>query len=1019
MERNFVDGYVEWQANPEITGVNRLPQHATFMPYASFAEAQKAERYASSRCKVLNGKWKFKLYKNYAYRPSDFAQVHYDTHNWDTVQVPGSWQMQGYDQSQYCNVRYPWEGHEDICPPAAPTKHNPVGCYVKRIHVGADLLQKRVVLCFEGVESAFYLYVNGQRVGYSESSFNRAEFDVTRYLQEGSNVIGVEVYRWCTGSWLECQDMWRLGGIFRDVYLYTTEREYIRDFVLKAQPDGEMKDGFVEVLVKTNGAYEGLSLDMSVLDAAGNTVALDCQYANEDHRTMLRAIVAGADLWSSEHPALYTLVLTLKNNGAPIEYISTKFGFRKVEILDGVIRINDRRVVFKGTNRHEFDCRTGRYITEEVMRDDLEKMKRANMNAVRTSHYPNCPRWMELCDEYGIYVIDENNMESNGTNRSTIIGCPQIPDSRPEWEKACMDRIQALYERDKNCTCVVCWSMGNESLGGETPKKMYRYLKNVDDTRFVHFECHGDPEEQSLSDVQSKMYAKPQECEEYALTRRDGRPYLLCEYTHAMGNSCGSTDEYTTLWDKYPCLQGGFVWDWVDQSILTKDDQGREYLAYGGDFGDEPNDGHFCGNGLLFGDRRITPKYYEIQKLYQYVDFCAVDPVRGQVEIKNKYLFTDLADFELYWCQCSDKGVFRDGVVEVQLAPGEKKVLDLELGRPCNTEFYLNLELRTKEETLWCPAGFAVAKEQFVIDAFANTYDELVADAPLLVDDTYGSLRVMSDDVNIRFERRERNQLVSIKVGGEELLQGPMRFNFWRALTDNDRGTRAGSRLGCWRDAGDTPGIYNNTKWSIENYKILDGGKKVVVVSGATVCTQPECKGQVVYTITSKGMEVDMQFFPNDTLPEIPEVGLLFELPPDFENLTYLGAGPEENYIDRCNATQIGLYNTTVTDLYTDYLKPQECGNRTGVRYATLVGQKKVFSLVAEPVMELNVSHWLPKEIENTWHGKDLPPVTKTVVRCIARQQGVGGYDSWGAHCNEKYKNKTDKTYRLKFQIRF
>ena len=1019
MERNFVDGYVEWQANPEITGVNRLPQHATFMPYASFEEAQKAERYASSRCKVLNGKWKFKLYKNYAYRPSDFAQVHYDTHNWDTVQVPGSWQMQGYDQSQYCNVRYPWEGHEDICPPAAPTKHNPVGCYVKRIHVGADLLQKRVVLCFEGVESAFYLYVNGQRVGYSESSFNRAEFDVTRYLQEGSNVIGVEVYRWCTGSWLECQDMWRLGGIFRDVYLYTTEREYIRDFVLKAQPDGEMKDGFVEVLVKTNGADEGLSLDMSVLDAAGNTVALDCQYANEDHRTMLRAIVAGADLWSSEHPALYTLVLTLKNNGAPIEYISTKFGFRKVEILDGVIRINDRRVVFKGTNRHEFDCRTGRYITEEVMRDDLEKMKRANMNAVRTSHYPNCPRWMELCDEYGIYVIDENNMESHGTNRSTIIGCPQIPDSRPEWEKACMDRIQALYERDKNCTCVVCWSMGNESLGGETPKKMYRYLKNVDDTRFVHFECHGDPEEQSLSDVQSKMYAKPQECEEYALTRRDGRPYLLCEYTHAMGNSCGSTDEYTTLWDKYPCLQGGFVWDWVDQSILTKDDQGREYLAYGGDFGDEPNDGHFCGNGLLFGDRRITPKYYEIQKLYQYVDFCAVDPVRGQVEIKNKYLFTDLADFELYWCQCSDKGVFRDGVVEVQLAPGEKKVLDLELGRPCNTEFYLNLELRTKEKTLWCPAGFAVAKEQFVIDAFANTYDELVADAPLLVDDTYGSLRVMSDDVNIRFERRERNQLVSIKVGGEELLQGPMRFNFWRALTDNDRGTRAGSRLGCWRDAGDTPGIYNNTKWSIENYKILDGGKKVVVVSGATVCTQPECKGQVVYTITSKGMEVDMQFFPNDALPEIPEVGLLFELPPDFENLTYLGAGPEENYIDRCNATQIGLYNTTVTDLYTDYLKPQECGNRTGVRYATLVGQKKVFSLVAEPVMELNVSHWLPKEIENTWHGKDLPPVTKTVVRCIARQQGVGGYDSWGAHCNEKYKNKTDKTYRLKFQIRF
>lgn len=1019
MERNFIDGYVEWQANPEITGVNKLPQHATFMPYDTFEEAKKADRYASSRCKLLNGKWKFKLYKNYAYRPSDFAQPHYDSHNWDTITVPGSWQMQGYDQNQYCNVRYPWEGHEDICPPNAPTKHNPVGCYLKKIHVGSAMLSKRVVLCFEGVESAFYLYINGERVGYSESTFNRSEFDISRYLKEGSNVIGVEVYRWCTGSWLECQDMWRMAGIFRDVYLYTTEKEYIRDFQLRATPDAEFNDGFVDVLVKTNGAYEGLSIDMSVLNAEGEVVALDCQYANEDHRTSLRAIVAGADMWSSEDPALYTVVLTLKNNGSPIEYISTKFGFRKVEIKDGVIRINGKRVIFKGTNRHEFDCRTGRYITEDVMRYDIEMMKKANMNAVRTSHYPNCPRWLELCDEYGLYVIDENNMETHGTGWSTIIGCPQLPGSRPEWEKACMDRVKALYERDKNCTCVVCWSMGNESLGGETPKKMYKYLKSVDDTRFVHYECYNAPDEKTLSDVQSRMYARPYECEDYALTRRDGRPFILCEYTHAMGNSCGSTDEYTRLWEKYPCLQGGFVWDWVDQSILTKDENGVEYLAYGGDFGESPHDGHFCGNGLLFGDRKVTPKYFEIRKLYQFVEFNAIDAAKGIIEIKNKYMFTNLNKFELYWCQCSDKGVFRDGVLDIDLEPMSKMVVDIELNRVTNTECYLNLELRTKEDTSWCKAGYAVAEEQFVINEFENTYDELQEDAPLLVDDTYGSLRVMSEDVNIRFERRERNQLASIKVGGEELLQQPMRFNFWRALTDNDRGSRAGSRLGCWRDAGDTPGIYNNTKWSIENYKILDGGKKVVVVSGARVCTQPESKGQVIYTITSTGMEIDMQFYPDDSLPEIPEVGLLFELPPDFENVTYLGAGPEENYIDRKSAAKIGLYSTTVTDLYTDYLKPQECGNRTGVRYATIVGNKKVFSLVAEPSMELNVSHWLPKEIENAWHRKELPAVNKTVVRCIARQQGVGGYDSWDAHCNEIYKNKTDKVYRLKFQIRF
>ncbi len=1019
MERNFIDGYSEWQGNPEIVGVNKLPQHATLMPYENYEEAKKCDRYASSRCKLLNGNWKFKLYKNYAYRPSDFAQPLYDSHNWDSIQVPGSWTMQGYDQNQYCNVRYPWEGSEDICPPNAPTKHNPVGCYLKRIHINQSLLSKRIVLCFEGVESAFYLYVNGERVGYSESTFNRAEFDITRYLVEGSNVIGVEVYRWCTGSWLECQDMWRMAGIFRDVYIYTTEREYIRDYVIKAEPGEGFKDGYFDVLVKTNGAYEFLSLDIAILDENGEMAAFDSRYVEEDNVTTLKSIVTNAKFWSAESPNLYTLVITLKSNGIPIEYISAKFGFRKIEIRDGIIFFNGERIVFKGTNRHEFDCRTGRYMTEEVMISDILQMKQNNINAVRTSHYPNCPRWLELCDEYGLYIIDENNMETHGTGWSKIIGCPQLPASRPEWEKACMERIKALYNRDKNHTCVVCWSLGNESLGGETPKKMYNWIKDADASRFVHFECDRDPNEKHLSDVQSKMYAKPIDCEEYALTGRDKRPYILCEYTHAMGNSCGSTAEYTTLWDKYPCLQGGFVWDWVDQAIMTTDENGNEYLAYGGDFGENPHDGHFCGNGLLFGDRKPTPKLYEIKKLYQNVDFKDINAEKGVIEIKNKFLFTNLNEFELYWCQCSDKGIFREGSAEIDVKPGEKYVLDLELNKVTSTECYLNLELRVKENTPWCDAGHVVAEQQFVINEFENTYDEPEEDLPLIVADTYGSLRIFCDDVHIRFEKRERNQLYSIKVGGEELLSAPVRLNFWRALTDNDRGSRAGSRLGCWRDAGTTPGIYNNTKFSIEGYKIIENEKKVIITCGATICTQPESKASIIYTITSKGIEVDMQFYPDSSLPEIPEVSMLFELPADFENITYLGNGPHENYIDRNNGVKLGVYNTTVTDMYTDYLKPQECGNRTGVRYATLVGNKKTFTVIAEPVMEFNASHYLPLELENAWHKKDLPQSDKTVVRVIARQQGVGGYDSWGAKCNEKYMNKTDRVYRLKFQIRF
>lgn len=1019
MERNFIDGYLEWQSDPEITGVNKLPQHAAFMPYGSLEEAKRCERYASSCCKLLNGKWRFKLYKNYAYKPTDFAQPHYDSHNWDTIQVPGSWTMQGCDRNQYCNVRYPWEGSEDICPPNAPTKNNPVGCYLKRIHVNAALLEKRVVICFEGVESAFYLYVNGERVGYSESTFNRSEFDITRWLVEGSNVIGVEVYRWCTGSWLECQDMWRMAGIFRDVYIYTTRREYIRDYTINAVPSETMTDGYFDLTVKTNGAYEGLSLDISILDKNGETVAIDSRYAEEDNVTKLRAIVTGARFWSAEHPELYTLVITLKNNGIPIEYLSQRFGFRRVEIKDGIIRINGKRVVFKGTNRHEFDCERGRYMTEETMLTDIRLMKQNNINAVRTSHYPNCPRWLELCDEYGLYVIDENNMETHGTGRSKIIGCPQIPGSRPEWEKACMDRIKALYQRDKNCTSVVCWSLGNESLGGETPKKMYKWIKEADPTRFVHFECDRDPQEKELSDVQSKMYARPEDCEEYAVTERDGRPYILCEYTHAMGNSCGSTDEYTRLWDKYPCLQGGFVWDWVDQAIKTTDENGTEYLAYGGDFGEQPHDGHFCGNGLLFADRRPTPKLYEIKKLYQNIDIKAIDAEKGVLEIKNKFMFTDLSEYLLRWRQSCEKGTLRDGELTVSCPPGGKVTVDLELNRITAFENYLDIEFVQRAETAWCGEGHIIAEEQFVINEFETDEQELESGDELVVADTYGSLRVMGKSINVRFERRERNQLYSIKVNGEELLAAPVRLNFWRALTDNDRGSRSGSRLGCWRDAGDAPGIYNNTKFSIEGYKILEGGRRIVITCGAVICTQPESRASIIYTVTSKGIGVDMQFRPDESLPEVPEISMLFELPGDMRNIKYLGAGPFENYIDRCSAAKIGVYETTVQDMYTDYLKPQECGNRTGVRKAVISGEKRKFAFAAEPVCEMNASCWLPKEIEAVWHKKELPPSGRTVLRIIARQQGVGGYDSWGAKPNEKYLNKAGRTYRLKFRIIF
>lgn len=1012
MERNFTDGYSEWHSNPEITGVSVVPHRATFSPYSTFEEAKACNRFESSRFRSLNGKWRFKLYENYVCRPTDFAQPTYDSHNWDTVNVPCSWQMQGYDKPQYCNISYPWEGNEDICPPNAPSKYNPVGCYLKSFKVGEETInsQKRIVVAFEGVESAFYLYVNGNRIGYSESSFNRSEFDITKYVVEGKNLIGVEVYHYCTGSWLECQDMWHLAGIFRDVYIYTTEREYIRDFKVIASPDVLCKDGTLDVYVKTNGAYEGLNVELTLVDKDGNIVALDNRCASEEHRANLRAYVAGAKMWSAESPNLYTMVLCLKNNGTPVEYISTKVGFRKIEIRDGIILINNKRIVLKGTNRHEFTCDQGHHVSREVMIQDIEKMKQNNINAVRTSHYPNDPIWLELCDQYGLYVIDEVNMETHGTRDSKIIGSPQLPENRREWRNACMDRVKGMFERDKNHPCVISWSLGNESLGGENLRQMYRYLKSEDDTRFVHYESHGALDEKENSDVYSRMYAMPNELETYALTDKTNRPMILCEFSHAMGNSCGSTKEYTDLWYKYDKLQGGFIWDWADQAIQTTDENDVPYLAYGGDFGDKPNDGNFCGNGLLFANRQESPKLVEIKKLFQNIEFEPIDIESGIFKVTNRFLFTNLNKFNFCWQQVSDKAALREELFDIDVEPGETKLVDLELNRVINTEWYLNLEVRLREDTPWADSGHVIAWEQFVVNEFALPEMEIHGSDKLLVTDTYGTLRIMSDDLSVAFNRRS-GKLMSIKYQGEEQLGDQVRLNFWRATTDNDRGNFQNVRLACWRQAGEY------ATYNIEDYVVTDNDTTVVVTTSCKIHTQPSCAASIIYTITSKSIEFDCTFIPDASLPEIPEIGVLFQLGDGFETVNYLGKGPDENYIDRNNGAKIGLYRAYIDDMHTPYLKPQENGERTAVRFVSVKGKKKTFTAIGAPQFEFNISRFTPDQLENARHQKDLIKTDTAILRVISRQQGIGGYDSWGAKPNPIYTNTTDKIYRMKFTV--
>lgn len=546
----IIDGYAEWQNRPDLTGIGRMPERAAFFRYADKREALSEAGLQSARCMPLNGKWRFRLYPNHQKRPEGFADPNFRAAGYNTIEVPGSWQMQGYGVPQYCNMQYPWEGKEEPVPPYAPVETNPVGCYLKSFQLPVAWAEKRVFLRFEGVESAFYLFVNGNRIGYAENSFGPSEFELTAFLHPGKNLIGVEVYRWCTGSWLEDQDFWRFAGIFRDVYLYAANESFLADIALSALPDAAYQNGELEASAWVDTPKPGQRLEMTVLDG-GVIVGYDSADVPEGGQLSLHATIAKAKLWSAEKPHLYTVLFALSGDEGVLEYVPLKAGFRRVEIRGGILLLNGRRLVLKGINRHEFSCRSGRTLTREEMIADALVMKANHINAVRTAHYPNHPAWYDICDEYGLYLIDENNLEAHGTQGGVAPGCPALPGSLPQWENACMGRIRSLYERDKNHASIILWSLGNESGGGANIQKMHDWLREKDSSRPVHYESvWGNPEQDlSVTDVYSMMYASPEQAREFLHTHPD-RPFLLCEFAHAMGNSCGGVCGIRGCWKR-------------------------------------------------------------------------------------------------------------------------------------------------------------------------------------------------------------------------------------------------------------------------------------------------------------------------------------------------------------------------------------------------------------------------------------------------------------------------------------
>jgi len=1020
------NGYPEWNNNPEIFQLNRKNAHATLIPYLTVEEALEGERTSSAYYHSLNGNWKFAFAENPSKRIPNFYESEYDCSLWETIKVPAHWQLQGYDYPQYTNVRYPWEGNEDIQPPFAPTKYNPVGQYVQMIKVPETWKDNPIYISFQGVESAFYVWLNGQFVGYSEDTFTPAEFDLTPYLIDGENKLAVEVYRWSDASWLEDQDFWRMSGIFRDVYLYSTPNVHIDDFFVITELDDQYKHANLKIQANITNYYQvevkNLTFQAILYDNKNQEV-LDkpLEHAlelNNSHSINIstKAFVENPLKWSAEHPNLYTLVISLiDENGTIIETESSKIGFRTFEIKDGLMKINGERIVFKGVNRHEFAADKGRAVDYDDMVHDIKLMKQHNINAVRTSHYPNNPLWYELCDEYGLYVIDETNLETHGSwGYGQSEEGDAIPGGKSEWTENVLDRCNSMFQRDKNHPSVIIWSLGNESFGGENFIKMHDYLKEKDPTRIIHYEgIFHYRESEAASDIESTMYISPDGVERYG-KNDDGKqkPYILCEYSHAMGNSCGNFYKYTELFDKYPILQGGFIWDWKDQALDHKTADGIEYLAYGGAFGESPHDGNFSGNGLIFADGSITPKLLEVKRCYQNVEFLAIDMEQGIIEITNKFLFTNLKEYQFIWTVTQNGKIVKSGSVELDIEAGNSQKVPINYSldmTETKDEYVLTVSLQNKNENKWAKKGHEIAFGQFVLPISIIKQQEIVKiPTTMKTTNNHQVLTIKGEGFVVKFNKQYGN-LDSYQIGEMELIRSAPTPNFWRAMTDNDRGNKLQERSATWRDAGE------NRELQSFNYTISDDSVEVSVEYRLPTSNVSTCK--MNYSITGDGqIKVEQELVPGEDLSEIPEIGVMLVMNDSFQTITWYGKGPHESYWDRSKGAKIGLYSGTVKGQYVPYLKPQECGNKTGVRWMSITNEAGVGLKVAGlPLVEVNALPYSPSELEEHDYGYTLPTSDKVVLRINYKQMGVGGDDSWGQKTHPEFTLFANRTYKYGF----
>lgn len=1010
--------------DPAFFAQNRVKAHSDHHYYKNHRElAEKNESFRQN----LNGLWKFQYARNLAEAPAGFEAEDFDCKGWEDIRVPAHIQMEGYDKPQYVNVQYPWDGHEAIEPGEIPTQFNPVASYVKYFTVPENMQGKRLFVSFQGVESGFALWCNGSYVGYSEDTFTPSEFELTSYLKEGENKLAVQVFKWTSGSWCEDQDFFRFSGIFRDVYLYSIPDTHVSDIRIKTILNDTYDRGNLEIVLEAigNGKVE-LILTRQGEEAARTEVEI-----KDGQSTVVELTIEQPALWSAEQPNLYNLMIQVTDNQEQLqELIPQRVGFRRFTIEDGIMKLNGKRIVFKGVDRHEFSSRRGRVPNHDELLRDIVTMKRNNINAIRTSHYPNDSALYALCDEYGLYLIDECNMETHGmwdmVGRGVWPIEKALPGDRQEWKDLLLDRVNSMYQRDKNHPSIIIWSCGNESFGGSVIYEMSKLFHALDDTRLVHYEgvCN-DRRYNDTSDMESRMYPSAAYVKDF-LQKDRSKPYLLCEYTHAMGNSCGGMHKYTDLTDEEPLFQGGFIWDYIDQSIYHKDRYGKEVLGYGGDFDDRPCDYNFSGNGIAYGGERMpSPKMQEVKFNYQNISIQIQD---DQFTVINKNLFTNT---DVYDCKISltlDGRQIADTKVDIGVEPLDQQTYQLPRWRYLTPwskeepwmatdagEYVVTVSFVLKEDTLWAQRGHEVAFGQGIYEIEAP--QQRKPQSYMKVTDGTYNLGIKGEHFEVLFDKGGKG-LVSYVYGGREMIKAIPKPNFWRAPTDNDNGNQMPFRYAQWKLAS----MYqlNGIPGSKEpNPVIVQETDKVTVTYTYYLPTTPESSCEVAYTVTGDGtVHTALSYDPPKGIHDMPEFGMLFKFDADYENLTWYGYGPAETYCDRERGGKLGIHHNKVADNIAQYLVPQECGNHTHVRKASVTDNLGRGIEFSGKELSFSALPYTPHELENAMHSYELPPVYYTVVRVALQQMGVAGDDSWGARTHEEYLIDVTRPLKLEFDFK-